>query len=86
MNNGLVFLLTTVFIYFKISFQKSPEYAKMQFHMTMLLDVLIRLHGQDKIFYPRVKSQISLSGVQEKLFLFLQNIFSYNTKKVLPDG
>ena len=44
-NNGLFFLLTTVFIYlfiyFKISLQKSLNtYAKMQFHMMTLLDVL----------------------------------------------
>ena len=32
-NNGFFFLLTTVFFYFKISFQRSPEYAKMQFQM-----------------------------------------------------
>ena len=36
-NNGFLFLLTTVFTYFKKSF---PEYAKMQFHRMMLLDVL----------------------------------------------
>ena len=52
-NNGLFFLLTTVFfIYLSISlsclsiyvFQNKlpevPEYAKMQFHMMTLLDVL----------------------------------------------
>ena len=38
MNNGLFFLLTTVFIYFKISFQKSLRL--MQFHMMTLLNVL----------------------------------------------
>ena len=32
----------------------------MQFHMMTLLDVLGKI-----AFYPRVKSQISLSGVQE---------------------
>ena len=34
--DGFFFLLTTVFylfIYFKISFHKSPEYAKMEFHI-----------------------------------------------------
>ena len=45
-NNGFFFLLTTVFIYlfFIHSFQNKipevPEYAKMQFHMMTLLDVL----------------------------------------------
>ena len=44
-NNGLFFLLlTTVFIYFIYFFKKKlpevPEYAKMQFHMMRLLDVL----------------------------------------------
>ena len=39
-NNGFYFLLTTVFIYFKNNFPEIPEYAKMQFHMMTLLDVL----------------------------------------------
>ena len=35
------FLLTTVFIYlFQKKFPEVPEYAKMQFHMMTLLDVL----------------------------------------------
>ena len=45
MNNGFFFLLTTVFIYLSILlFQNKlpevPEYAKMQFHMMTLLDIL----------------------------------------------
>ena len=46
MNNGFFFLLNTVFNYFFfiIIFSKNlpefPEYAKMQFHMMTLLDVL----------------------------------------------
>ena len=43
-KNGLFFLLTTVFIYLFIYFKrKLPEvleYAKMQFHIMSLLDVL----------------------------------------------
>ena len=40
-NNGLFFLLTTVFIYlFLNKLAEVPEYAKMQFHMMTLLDVL----------------------------------------------
>ena len=43
--NGFFFLLTTIFIYISIYlFQNKlpnvPEYAKMQFHMLTLLDVL----------------------------------------------
>ena len=40
-NNGFFFLLTSVFIYlFKNTLPEVPEYAKMQFHMMILLDVL----------------------------------------------
>ena len=40
-NNGLFFLLTTVFIYlFQNKLPEVPEYAKMQFHMMTLLDIL----------------------------------------------
>ena len=44
-NNGFFFLLTTVFIYLFIylflnKLPEVPEYAKMQFHMMPLLDVL----------------------------------------------
>ena len=40
-NNGFFFLLTTVFIYlFYNKLPEVPEYAKMQFHMMTLLDVL----------------------------------------------
>ena len=41
-NNGFFFLLTTVFIYLSIynTLPEVPEYAKMQFHMMSLLDVL----------------------------------------------
>ena len=48
-NNGFFFLLTTVFIYLFIhlfisifydKLPEVPEYAKMQFHMMTLLDVL----------------------------------------------
>ena len=45
----------------------------------------VRLPGLDKIFYPRVKSQISLSGVQESLIqlsqddkLYILRIIGYN--------
>ena len=38
-NSRFFFLFTTGFIYLIIYF-KVPEYAKMQFHMMMLLDVL----------------------------------------------
>ena len=41
MNNGFFFLLTTVFIY--LFYNKLPEvheYAKMQFHIMTLLDIL----------------------------------------------
>ena len=34
------FILHFFIIYLFISFKKSPEYAKMQFHMITLLDVL----------------------------------------------
>ena len=42
MNNGFFFLLTTRFIYLFIlnKLAEVPEYAKMQFHMMTLLDVL----------------------------------------------
>ena len=44
-NNGFFFLLTTIFIYlciylFQNKLLKVPEYAKMQFNMMRLLDVL----------------------------------------------
>ena len=41
-NNGFFFLLPTVFIYLSIhnTLPEVPEYAKMQFHMMSLLDVL----------------------------------------------
>ena len=40
-NNGLFFLLTTVFIYlFQNKLLEVPEYAKMQLHMMTLLDIL----------------------------------------------
>ena len=40
-NNGFYFLLTTVFyIFFQNKLLEVPEYAKMQFHMIPLLDVL----------------------------------------------
>ena len=59
-------LLTTAFNQFinlfQNKFQVVPEYAKMQFRMMTLLDVL----DKNKISYPRVKSQIVSSGVQEK--------------------
>ena len=38
-NNGFFFLLTTVLVW-GIRFFKVPEYAKMQFHMMTLLDVM----------------------------------------------
>ena len=43
-NNGFFFLLPTfcLFTYFKIS-TEVPEYAKMQFHMMTLLDVLDKI-------------------------------------------
>ena len=39
----------------------------MQFHMMAILDVLGKIAWVREVFYPRVKSEISLSGVQEKL-------------------
>ena len=40
-NNGFFFLLTTVFYLFNLSkLPEVPEYAKMQFRMMTLLDVL----------------------------------------------
>ena len=40
-NNGFFFWLTTVlFFFFKNKLPEVPEYAKMQFHMMTLLDVL----------------------------------------------
>ena len=54
MNNGFLFLLTTVlfmylFIYFFLNkLPEVPEYAKMQFHMATLLEVLVNL-SQGKI-------------------------------------
>ena len=40
-NNEFFFLLTTVFIYlFQNNLPEVPEYAKMQFHMMALLNVL----------------------------------------------
>ena len=44
-NNGLFFLLTTVYSYlfiylFKNKFTEVPEYAKMQFHRMTLIDTL----------------------------------------------
>ena len=44
-----------------MSFKK---YAKMQFHMMALLDVLGKIAVKN--FYPYVKSQISLSGVHHR--------------------
>ena len=53
-NNGLFFILTTVFIYlficlficlFENKLPEAPEYAKMQFHMMTLLDVLGKIAG-----------------------------------------
>ena len=46
--NGFFFLLTTVFIYlfiylFQNKLPEPPEYAKMQFHMMMLLDFLVKI-------------------------------------------
>ena len=41
-----------------------PEVPKMQFHMMTFLGDLGKI-ARVKIFYPRVKSQISLSGLQE---------------------
>ena len=35
-NNGLFFVLTTVFIYFQNKLPDVPEHAKMQFHMVTL--------------------------------------------------
>ena len=42
-NNGFLFLLTAVFIYFKISFKKSLNTLDMQFHMMTLHDVLDKI-------------------------------------------
>ena len=40
-NNGFFFLFTTFFIYlFQNHLPEVPEYAKMQFHIMTLLDVL----------------------------------------------
>ena len=56
------------FIYlFQNKLTDVPEYAMMQFHMMMLLDDLGKIALVDKIFYPRVKSQIYLSSVQENV-------------------
>ena len=49
--------------------QEVPEYAKMHYHMMTLLDVLGSMGKIRFIFYPRVKSQISLSSVQEVAFI-----------------
>ena len=44
MNNGFIFLLTTVFVYFfRNKLPEVPEYAKMQFHMMTLLAVLCKI-------------------------------------------
>ena len=62
-NNGFFFLLTSVFFYlFQNKLPEAPEYAKMKFHLKTLIDVLGKIAW---IFYPRVKSKIFLSGVQE---------------------
>ena len=44
-NNGFFFLLTTIFIYLFIlnKLPEVPQYAKMQFHMMTLLDVLDKI-------------------------------------------
>ena len=53
-NNGFFFLLTTGFIYliiyifiylFSNKLPEVPEYAKMQFHMLTLIDVLGKIAG-----------------------------------------
>ena len=44
---GFLFLLTTVFIYFKLP--EVPEYTKMQFHTMTLLDVLGKIAWVYKI-------------------------------------
>ena len=74
-NNGFFFLLTTVYknnylfinlsIHFKLSFQKSLNTIRLQFNMMTVLDVLGKITWVRYFFYPRVKSQISLSGEQE---------------------
>ena len=54
-----------LFIYFSNKLLEVPEYAKMQFHMMMLLDVLGKIAWVRLDFLSEVKYQISLSGVQE---------------------
>ena len=52
-NNGFFFLLTTGFIYlFQNKLSEVPEYAKMQFHMVTLLDVLGKIAWVRKYFLP----------------------------------
>ena len=79
-NNGFFFLLFTVF-FFQNKLPEVPEYAKMQFHMMTLLDVLGKIHVA-WVRYPRVKSQIFLSGMQEMSLYWAhhwQVILSYST-------
>ena len=57
MNIGFFFLLTTVFIYlfiylFQNNLAEVPEYAKMQFHMMTLLDVLGKIAWVNRFSIP----------------------------------
>ena len=69
-NNGLSLLLTTIYIYIFIYLfikNKLTEVpcAKLQFHRMTLLDVVGKTAWVRKKIYPMVKSQISVSNVQE---------------------
>ena len=55
------------FIYlFQNKLPDVPQYARIQFHIMKLLDILGKIAWISYIFYSRVKSQISILGVQEK--------------------
>ena len=70
MNNGffLAHHCLYLLIYFKTSSQKSLNMLntlRCNFTFNITMPSRVRQHGLDKKFYPRIKSKISVSSVQE---------------------
>ena len=87
MNNGFFFLLTPIFIYlYKNKLPEVPDYAKMQFHMMTLLDVLDKIAWVRLDFYPMVKSQIYLYGGQETYLSHGKRISEISSPKLIEPG
>ena len=86
--NSFSFSPLYLFIHFKIRFQKSLNTLRCDFTWWFHLNITswVRYYGWDKFFYPRVKSQIFLSAVQEIRILYQCSCFIEFIKQIEYKG